>query len=233
VSYQPEERYWTDYLRIALPVVGLLLMLGLFWYWASAVIGDDDDNQPTARPTNAVAVLTEPVPTATNKPEVVLNPETVTPEPTQKPTQGASSSDEETPTEEATKASAEEPTDEAPGKGFKTGDILVTNDSTNLRVCWTKQQNPAATSGSTSRCQTTARKATSLTNSWINLKNRTHTENVVPPTCWSVHGLRILIVSHALQWYPPLWPGIRRALFGTRQDRARCAGQFAGSARDE
>ena len=28
VSYQPEERYWTDYLRIALPVFGLLLLIG-------------------------------------------------------------------------------------------------------------------------------------------------------------------------------------------------------------
>ena len=27
MSYQPEERYWTDYLRIAFPVLGLLLLL--------------------------------------------------------------------------------------------------------------------------------------------------------------------------------------------------------------
>ncbi|MEJ7762983.1 MAG: SH3 domain-containing protein [Thermomicrobiales bacterium] len=47
VSYQPEERYWTDYLRLALPVIGLLLMLGLFLFWLNNLIDDPSGTAPT------------------------------------------------------------------------------------------------------------------------------------------------------------------------------------------
>jgi hypothetical protein len=43
-GYQPEERYWTDYLRIAAPVVGVILMLGLVWFWVSNMVGGDNDD---------------------------------------------------------------------------------------------------------------------------------------------------------------------------------------------
>src|SRR5918911_1435561 len=32
-NYNPDERYWTDYVRIALPVIGVILLLGLAWFW--------------------------------------------------------------------------------------------------------------------------------------------------------------------------------------------------------
>jgi Bacterial SH3 domain len=62
VSYQPEERYWTDYLRIALPVIGLLLLIGLLWYWASALIGNTNNEPP---PTQNVAAVITPINEAT------------------------------------------------------------------------------------------------------------------------------------------------------------------------
>ena len=43
---QPE-RYWTDYLRIALPVIGLIVMLAVFIFWVQAIIGNDSNSSPT------------------------------------------------------------------------------------------------------------------------------------------------------------------------------------------
>jgi type IV secretory pathway VirB10-like protein len=102
VSYQPEERYWTDYLRIALPVIGLLLLIGLLWYWASALIGDGGNqpqptpetvavitrvNEATPAPPTATAVVIAPppgppqVPTATAAPAVATTQEVTPPTP--------------------------------------------------------------------------------------------------------------------------------------------------------
>ncbi len=105
MSYQAEERYWTDYLRIALPIAGLLLLLGVFWYWASSFIGDDTNNDPT---TPIAEVVTTPItaesPTPTIADVVTIpvqtmapTPEDVEPTPASDPTQATDT--EEQPTE--------------------------------------------------------------------------------------------------------------------------------------
>lgn len=105
VSYQAEERYWTDYLRIALPIAGLLLLLGVFWYWASSFIGDDASDDPT---TPIAEVVTTPItaesPTPTIADVVTIpvqtmapTPEDVEPTPASDPTQATDT--EEQPTE--------------------------------------------------------------------------------------------------------------------------------------
>jgi hypothetical protein len=73
VSFESEERYWTDYLRVALPVIGLLLMLALFWWWAQQFIGNDKDpNQVAFEATQTTEIATRPAPTPTNTQEVVV-----------------------------------------------------------------------------------------------------------------------------------------------------------------
>lgn len=77
-SYQPEERYWTDYLRIALPVIGIILMLGLLWIWASQLLGDDDP-VGTATPEDTIGLVSTQTP----------DPNAVNTEPTGASTPGA------------------------------------------------------------------------------------------------------------------------------------------------
>jgi hypothetical protein len=56
-SYYQEERYWTDYLRIAAPVLGVILLLALAWFWINNLIGDDNAS-PTPTTTAGGAVVT-------------------------------------------------------------------------------------------------------------------------------------------------------------------------------
>jgi hypothetical protein len=89
VQYQPEERYWTEYLRIALPILGLLLMIGLLWFWALQLMDDDE-------PGGDQPVVTEPAPTqevvvpdstpTTEATDEVIAPPTIEPTPTQEQT---------------------------------------------------------------------------------------------------------------------------------------------------
>ncbi len=129
------ERYWTDYLRIALPVIGLLVMLSVFIFWVDNIIGDDDGSDQTP-----VALST-----ATTDPNAAADPTATLPaaEPTTAPTEAAEPSTEPSaetteepegdPTEEATEEPdaepTEEPADEPAGDGeYAAGDTVVTND---------------------------------------------------------------------------------------------------------
>lgn len=125
VSYQPEERYWTDYLRVALPVVGLLLMLGLFWIWANQLIRDDESgNPPVATATNAGVTVTlvaaEPTPTTTQVVAIAATVEDAVPA-------SEATTETDAPAEDATEPAA------ASGEIQENSIVLVTEDGVNMR----------------------------------------------------------------------------------------------------
>lgn len=66
-NYYPEERYWTDYLRIAAPILGVILMVLLFWWWISNFLDDNDDNGSTA--SNGATPTTLPIVQETPAPQ--------------------------------------------------------------------------------------------------------------------------------------------------------------------
>ena len=124
MSYESEERYWTDYLRVALPVIGLLLMLALFWWWAQQFIGDDGNNADVARAT-ASAIATVPPPTATATQEIAIAPTEITESATEAPSGNNGSNADGTP-------AADNPGGQ--DCDFARGDtVLVTEDDVNLR----------------------------------------------------------------------------------------------------
>ena len=131
MSYQPEERYWTDYLRIALPIAGLLLLLGVFWYWASSLLvmmtmaPDSPHKSRSSRRRSPAATQTATVSAAVTMPAV----QTVA------PTQSA---DQTQPTEDPALPTATTEPAENGGEGdgaFAEGDFVVVNDNdVNLRT---------------------------------------------------------------------------------------------------
>lgn len=103
IQFQPEERYWTDYLRIALPIIGLLLMVGLFWFWIEQLIDD-----PASSP--------EPQPTVTTQGQPEIASSGSTPVPTEAPVVGG-----QAPVTGATPPPAgEAPTDDAAASADET-----------------------------------------------------------------------------------------------------------------
>ncbi|MDQ4044836.1 MAG: SH3 domain-containing protein [Chloroflexota bacterium] len=87
VQSEPDDRYWTDYLRIALPVIGLLLVIAVFWFWAQQLIDDpEDDLVPTEAPGLAEVVDdTTEAPTEPEQEVVATPPVQQEQQPTQAP----------------------------------------------------------------------------------------------------------------------------------------------------
>ncbi|CAN5526847.1 hypothetical protein BH20CHL1_BH20CHL1_07200 [soil metagenome] len=71
-NYDPEERYWTDYLRIAAPILGVILMVLVFWLAISQFLGDDDENGSIAgedtTPVSLPTTMASPAPATTPPP---------------------------------------------------------------------------------------------------------------------------------------------------------------------
>lgn len=128
VQFQPEERYWTEYLRIALPIIGLLLMIALFWFWASQLANDNGADDPVATQSPGATELVTPdsTPEPTEEPVIGLpteEPATATTEPP---------IDEPTPTPTEDEEPTEEP--EAPAGEFQPNQSVVTTDALRLRT---------------------------------------------------------------------------------------------------
>ncbi len=69
-QYDGEERYWTDYLRIAAPILGVILMVLVFWLAISSFL-DDDPADEVASGSDTTPVT---IPTVLNTPETALTP---------------------------------------------------------------------------------------------------------------------------------------------------------------
>jgi hypothetical protein len=124
VQYQPEERYWTEYLRIALPILGLILMIGLLWYWALQLTGDDNGDDPTPTDPPGTTEVIAPVATPTPEP----TEEVIVPTPTSEPTEEVVSTPEEEETPEET-----DDGDTGDGEIAIGSAVIVTEDGVNMR----------------------------------------------------------------------------------------------------
>jgi hypothetical protein len=134
VSYQPEERYWTDYLRIALPVIGLLLLIGLLWYWASSIIGNGGNEPPATQELAAVITpINEATPAPPTATAVIIAPTPGPPvqaSPTPAPP-AAATTQPAAPTAAPTTAATDNPCANMPV--YPAGALVTTSEQVNLR----------------------------------------------------------------------------------------------------
>lgn len=155
VQSDPDDRYWTDYLRIALPVIGLLLVIAVFWFWAQQLIDDDSEDltpteaglaevvesptapaevQPLGTPTPEDAGQSAPPPATAPQDQQQSMPSPTPPpeEPETEPDAGTDNQVEEAPADDA----AEETTDEGADAGGIAPDaqVSVTDGPLNMRA---------------------------------------------------------------------------------------------------
>lgn len=57
LNYYSEERYWTDYIRIIAPIVGVIVLVIILWVWIASFLGDDDSGE-AANATGTLPVTT-------------------------------------------------------------------------------------------------------------------------------------------------------------------------------
>ncbi len=133
MSSELEDRYWVDYRRITLPMIGLLLLLALFWFWASSLIGNGEDDPAIVATTPTLA--TERVITPTPATPAPIPPPTSQPAPTRVPIQNVAGTGQDTPlapsptsTDAPDVAPTQDGQDRQPGTGFAVGTIVVTTE---------------------------------------------------------------------------------------------------------
>lgn len=79
-TYHSSSRLWVDWLRLGAPVLGVLLMLGLAWFWINQLFGGDSETLPTA--TVTTQIITGPTPTPIGSAGlIIVTPGSTTPSP--------------------------------------------------------------------------------------------------------------------------------------------------------
>ncbi len=139
MSSEREDRYWADYRRITLPMIGLLLLLALVWFWASSLLGTGEDDPAIAATTPTPAtergITSAPATPSSTPSPTSTPPPTSPPTPARVPIQNVTGTGQDTSVAPApTSADAPDvaPTpdgqDRKPGTGFAVGTIVVTTD---------------------------------------------------------------------------------------------------------
>lgn len=139
-QFQPEERYWTDYLRIALPVIGLLLLIGLLWFWADRLINDEPTpSEPVATENIGEVITSTPTVPPATEPAVTTPPantaggSTNTTPAAESDTGGDNQAGQNQETDDNTQSEETEPSSEGTEDTFADGETVAVTEDVNLR----------------------------------------------------------------------------------------------------